>query len=88
MLAAEGTTLDPTVVLLLGQHLGPATRLDGLVAAGHDPASVRAWAESLWGAGTNLATARHAITALADHWQQQGWTTTDMAAELRPQEDT
>ena len=87
VLAEEGTTLDPTVVLLLGQHLGPATRLDGLSAAGHDPASVRDWAESLWGTGDGGATARHTITALADHWLEQGWTTTDMAAELRPQED-
>ncbi|MGO1166517.1 MAG: hypothetical protein ACTMHL_07860 [Janibacter sp.] len=86
-LAEEGTTLDPTVALLLGQRLGPATRLDGLTAAGHDPEAVRSWAEGLWGAGADAGPARRTITALADHWRQQGWTTTDMAAELRPQED-
>lgn len=86
LLAAEGRTLDPTVVLLLGQRLGPATRLDGLNAAGHDPAALRAWAEGLWGAGADAGTARDTITALADHWQRQGWTTTDMAAELRREE--
>lgn len=87
MLAEEGTALDPTVVLLLGQRMGPSTRLEGLTAAGHDPAAVRTWVEGLWGAGADGASARHTITVLADHWQQQGWTTTDMAAELRPQED-
>lgn len=86
-LAADGAALDPTVVLLLGQRLGPATRLDGLTAAGHDPASLRAWAEGLWGTGAGAASARRTLTALADHWQRERWTTTDMAAELRPQED-
>ena len=55
--------------------------------AGHDPQAIRDWMAGTWGSGDNAAKARHTITTLADHWQLQGWTTTDMAAELRPQED-
>lgn len=88
ILAAAGESLDPTVILLLGQRLGPATRLDELDRAGHDPQAIRDWVEGTWGVGDNAAKARHTITVLADHWRLQGWTTTDMAAELRPEEDS
>lgn len=86
-LAAAGTTLDPTVVLLLGTHLGPATRLNALERSGHDADTLRDWVERTWGGGGRGAAARHTLTTLADHWSDQGWTTTDLAAGLRPQED-
>jgi hypothetical protein len=86
-LAATGTTLDPTTVLLLGTHLGPTTRLDQLERAGHDASSLAEWAERTWGTGRASTAARHTLTALAEHWLAQGWTTTDLAAHMRPQED-
>lgn len=85
-LAAEGTVLDPTVVLLLGTRLGPTTRMDALHRSGHDPASLAAWVGSTWGHGDRSTGARHTLITLADHWLARGWTTTDLAAELRPQE--
>lgn len=86
-LAAAGTVLDPTVVLLLGRHLGPTTRLDALERSGHDGTSVRDWVQRTWGRGARDAAARHTLTHLADHWLAQGWTVTDLAAGVRPQED-
>jgi hypothetical protein len=85
-LAAEGTVLDPTVVLLLGTRLGPTTRLDALERSGHDPASVAAWVGSTWGPEDRSTGAGHTLITLADHWLARGWTTTDLAAVLRPQE--
>lgn len=41
----------------------------------------------LLGTGRASTAARHTLTALAEHWLAQGWTTTDLAARLRPQED-
>ncbi|HSP59739.1 MAG TPA: hypothetical protein VLO09_01640 [Ornithinimicrobium sp.] len=82
-----GTTLDPTVVLLLGTHLGPSTRVDALERSGHGADELREWVEGTWGRGARGAAARHTLTALADHWSDQGWTTTDLAAAVRPQED-
>ncbi|MFK5633359.1 hypothetical protein [Ornithinimicrobium sp. LYQ103] len=41
----------------------------------------------LLGTGRASTAARHTLTPLAEHWLAQGWTTTDLAARLRPQED-
>ncbi|MGD8199451.1 hypothetical protein ACQE98_02315 [Ornithinimicrobium sp. W1679] len=55
--------------------------------SGHDAGSLGDRAERTWGRGSRGAAGRHTLTALADHWSEQGWTTTDLAAAVRPQED-
>jgi hypothetical protein len=75
---------DPLTMLMLGRHLGPATRLRELDA----PASVATleqWFEASWCSqpAERRATAAAALRAAVDHWQGQGWLSEDLAAFLR-----
>jgi hypothetical protein len=67
---------DSLAMLLLGQHLGPSTRLHLL-----DEKSARemaTWVASTWPDGGPVSTVR----AVAAYWREQGWTPVDLAEHL------
>lgn len=82
-LAAEPGA-DSAAMLLLGQHLGPASRLDVLDRAGAAESLAR-WFDATW---TERQPARRraaaeAITGAVDHWRTAMWLTEDAAVHLR-----
>ncbi len=74
---------DSLTLVLLGQHLGPSTRLDSLGPEAAD--RMQRWFQSTW--GSQPASRRdHAAVALVGaiaHWRQHGWLSTDLTAGLR-----
>ena len=78
-----GSTADSTAMLMLGSHLGSATRLSELTRT-DTPEKLNAWFERLHaGQGSSQQTARATVVAAVDHWRDQGWLSTDPAALLR-----
>ena len=77
-------TADALTMVMLGQHLGPATRLGTL----DDPAaqeSLAAWFRATWGAQPEgrRAAAGAAVVAAVDHWRGHGWLASDPVGFLR-----
>jgi hypothetical protein len=82
-LAAEPEA-DSLAMLFLGQHLGPASRLE-MLDEPDAAAALTGWFESTW---TDRQTRRRqaaaaAIVAAVDHWLAEGWLAEDPAAMLR-----
>lgn len=77
-------TVDPLTMLMLGRHLGPATRLTELDKSTNSAALER-WVQSSWGdQSTDRRTAvAAALTLAVDHWREQGWLLGDPVAFLR-----
>jgi hypothetical protein len=75
---------DPLAMLMLGRHLGPATRLRELDDP-HAAATLEQWFQASWGSqpAERRAAAAAALLAAVDHWQGQGWLSQDPAAFLR-----
>ena len=75
---------DSLAMLFLGQHLGPASRLDSLDQPGKAE-SLQRWFDATWDARQDerRRAAAATITEAVDHWRAQGWLTEDLAAELR-----
>jgi len=75
---------DSLAMLFLGQHLGPASRLETLDRPGTAESLVR-WFDATWDPrqGERRRAAAAAITGAVDHWRAQGWVTEDLAAALR-----
>ncbi|GAB2731475.1 hypothetical protein [Nocardioides pakistanensis] len=75
---------DSLAMLLLGQHLGPASRLETLDGPGTAD-SLRRWFDATWDARQDerRRTAAAAITRAMEYWRAQGWLTEDPAAGLR-----
>jgi hypothetical protein len=75
---------DSLAMLFLGQHLGPASRLDSLDRPGTAESLFR-WFDATWDTRQDerRRTAADAITGAVDHWRAQGWLTEDLAAGLR-----
>ncbi len=71
---------DSLAMLLLGQQLGPSSRLHQLDdATAH---RLAAWARSTWPDAATRSGAISAIHAAAAYWVRQGWTRVDLAAHL------
>lgn len=75
---------DSLAMLFLGQHLGPASRLDSLDRPDAAESLLR-WFDATWDTRQDerRRAAAAAITAAVDHWRAQGWLTKDLAAGLR-----
>jgi len=75
---------DNLAMLLLGQRLGPASRLEDLDRPGSTE-SLLDWFETTWDVRQDerRRAAAAAITGAVDHWRAQGWLTVDLAAGLR-----
>jgi hypothetical protein len=75
---------DSLAMLFLGQHLGPASRLDAIDQPGTAESLLR-WFDATWDTRQNERrhAAAAAITGAVDHWRAQGWLTRDLAAGLR-----
>ena len=74
---------DPVTLVMLGQHLGAATRLSRLGdPAGSDLASR---VDGVWGASPSPRRSAAVSTVLGavDHWRAAGWLAQDLAAGLR-----
>jgi hypothetical protein len=75
---------DSLAMLFLGQHLGPAIRLEALDRPGAADSLVH-WFDATWDSRQDKRrrAAAAAITAAVDHWLAHGWLTEDLAARLR-----
>lgn len=74
---------DSLTMLLLGQHLGPSERLSTLDTPEHAD-RLAAWFATTWGNQPEnaRASARGTLERAFEHWTEQGWLTTDLAARL------
>lgn len=81
---AIGSDADPLAAVLLGQHLGAATRLSALDSASA-ASDLAAWYDATWAAqpDSQRQAVAHTLRALADHWRREGWLAQDLAAGLR-----
>lgn len=75
---------DALTMVMLGQHLGPATRLRAL----DDPAAqerLAAWFRTTWEVQPDgrRSAAGAALLAAFDHWRDHGWLATDPVGFLR-----
>lgn len=75
---------DSLAMLFLGQHLGPASRLDALDQPGTAESLLR-WFVATWDTRQDerRQAAAAAITGAVDQWRAQGWLAEDLAAGLR-----
>lgn len=75
---------DAVTMVMLGQHLGPATRLDTLGDASAQE-RLESWFSATWGTRPNgrRAAAAAAVLAAVDHWREQGWLSGDPVGFLR-----
>jgi hypothetical protein len=75
---------DSLAMLFLGQHLGPASRLESLDRP-EAADSLVDWFDATWDTrqSERRRTAATAITAAVDAWLAHGWLTEDLAAGLR-----
>ncbi len=79
-LTDHGRGVDPTVVLLLGGHLQPATPLSSLGDADAD--KLAGWFTRTW-SGAARGPARATVLAVVEFWRRSGWLTFDPAHGLR-----
>lgn len=75
---------DSTALIMLGAHLGPARRLEGL----KDPTAaieLEEWFIRTYrgAAEDRRETARGTIVAIVDHWLHEKWLPVDLAEKLR-----
>lgn len=75
---------DAFTMVMLGQHLGPATRLDALTDRSAQE-SLQSWFTATWGGQPDArrAVAAAAVLAAVDHWREQGWLSDDPVGWLR-----
>jgi hypothetical protein len=75
---------DSLTMLFLGQHLGPASRLETLDEPSAEK-SMKQWFDITWDPRQEerRRAAAAAITGAVDHWRAQGWLAEDLAAALR-----
>lgn len=83
-LSADPDDADSLAMLFLGQHLGPASRLDSLDRS-RTAESLLRWFDATWDTRQDerRRAAAAAITGAVDHWIAQGWLSEDLAAGLR-----
>lgn len=79
---AEEHTGHALVMVLLGQELGPSTRMSALDQP-ETAARLRAWVTGLAGGPVPPEAAPSALRSFADLCRDRGWVTQDLAAELR-----
>ncbi|MFZ5847300.1 MAG: hypothetical protein ACOYX5_07970 [Actinomycetota bacterium] len=74
---------DSLTMVLLGQHLGPATRLAALERPGAAE-ELRQWFDATW-SERHPARRQAAVTicAAVDHWRGEQWLAQDLASALR-----
>ncbi|GAB2730959.1 hypothetical protein [Nocardioides pakistanensis] len=81
-LTAAGADADSLTMLMLGSHLGPASRLSDLGRDGA-PDALRRWFDGTWpSSNPRRAAALASVRAALGHWADQGWITTDTWSAL------
>ena len=81
-LTAAGTAADSLTMLMLGTHLGPASRLSDLGRA-EASETLRRWFDHTWpSSNPRRVIAMASVRAALDHWAEQGWITDETQRAL------
>lgn len=78
-LSESGDPAHSLAMVMLGAHLGPATRLSAISL---DAADLADFVDRTWGSGGNRAQAAAALRAAFGYWHAKGWIATDPSLDL------